>query len=297
MPAMTLTRDRRFPPLDPTVFEAYHRSFRGDTYDACMKCGGRCEKYSISTLMPGEKEYIAGSLGVAVADLEDRYLDGIDTPEGTVDVIKMKDNCPWLDDAFSCSIREVKPVLCDSYPIVCSVEGDAISCGIDLKGCPVVSMPGYGDVVARFRSEGIPALEAIPAPLQWWRAVALYDAFDFDYPAIEMTLRRTPGYQVFHVEEILAFACMGDEEEARRRGLALLGRRAGESREAALRRLDAAGGSADARSRIEERADEVRGMLERAGADGEIVAGQSHVPYLEIVRRALSLVDSITVDR
>ncbi len=293
MPAMTLTRDRRFPPLDPSVFEAYHRSFRGDTYDACMKCGGRCEKYSISTLMPGEKEYIAGRLGVAMGDLEDRYLDGIDTPEGIVDVIKMKDNCPWLDDSFSCSIREVKPVLCDSYPIVCSVEGDAISCAMDAKGCPVVSMPGYEDVAERFRREGIPALEAIPAPPGWWRAVSLYDAFDFDYPGIEGTLRRTPGFQVFHVEEILAFACNGDEEEARRRGLALLGRRAGESREAAMRRLDAAENAADARSRIEERADAVRGMLERAEADGEIVAAAAPDRYLGLIREALSLVESI----
>ncbi len=290
------------PPLDPSVFERYHRSFKGDTYDACQKCGGKCEQYSICTLMPGEKEYLAAQLGMDLRDIEDGYLDGIDTPFGTVDVLKMKNNCPWLDEEFSCSIREIKPVLCDTYPIVCTVGKDGLACEIDEEGCPVMSRPEYTEVLSRFRDEGIRALHEISAPLQWWRIVEFYDTFDFDYIAIEKRLRTTPGYQSFYVEEILAFACLGGEAGARKTGLKLLDGRIRSTQKEALARLPLQKASSESsmvrltgafRLQIVKKGTAAKELVAKARKDpGTLIADNPDL-YLNYVRQAFFLMRSM----
>src|SRR5688572_26956483 len=99
-------------------FAIFHQEFKGDTWDICERCGGKCEINKIGSLMPGEAEYIAGTLSCSVEDFRTMYLDGIVTPHGTVDVLKLKPGCPFLSPDFRCTIKDVKVVLCDVYPVV-----------------------------------------------------------------------------------------------------------------------------------------------------------------------------------
>src|SRR5215831_7998903 len=108
-------------------FEAYHQAFDGqgnESWKICEQCGGRCEIHKIGTLMPGEKEFIAAQLKWPVAQLEARYLDQLVTPRGTVDVLKLKPGCNFLDSCFHCTLADqhIKPVLCDIYPVMFEVD-------------------------------------------------------------------------------------------------------------------------------------------------------------------------------
>jgi Fe-S-cluster containining protein len=200
----------------------YHKSFRGNTYDACFRCGGKCEKYKISSLMPGEKEFMAETLSLELNELENKYLSLINTPYGKIDVLKMKNNCNFLDEEFRCTAIPAKPVLCDTYPIVFSISKGSVQFIIDRHDCPMVHWPEYAQAVEEFRTRGIAALRKIRVPLSWWKQVALFDEFDFDYVRIERELTRHAGYEEFCLEELLAYACNGYEEKARRRGMKLL---------------------------------------------------------------------------
>jgi len=202
--------------------EHYHKSFRGNTYDACLRCGGKCEKYKISSLMPGEKEFMARTLKLGMNELENTYLSLINTPYGKIDVLKMKDNCNFLDGEFRCTAIPAKPVLCDTYPIVFSISKGRVKFTVDRHDCPMVHWPEYAQAIEDFRTKGIAALRKIRVPLSWWKQVALFDEFDFDYVGIERELARHAGYEEFYLEELLAYACNGYEEKARKRGMKLL---------------------------------------------------------------------------
>jgi Fe-S-cluster containining protein len=193
-------------------FRAYHTNFQGDTYDACARCGGRCEKLKIAALLPGEKEYMADVLEFDLGEFENRFLDRLDTPFGSVDVLKLKDGCPFLDSGYHCTASKAKPVLCDSYPLVFSLRGRKVTFDLDRRDCPMVKWPEYRKAVEAFIEKGVPALKALRAPLSWWRMVALFDEFDFDYGKIETELRRQPGYQFFCLEDVLEFVCNGYEQ-------------------------------------------------------------------------------------
>lgn len=226
-----------FESLDIKIFEEYHQSFQGDTFGACKECGGKCEKYKISTLYPGEKEYIAKTLKMKISDVEDKYLDRIDTPLGIVEVIKMKDGCPLLDKDLHCSTKTARPILCDSYPIFFEIKGNKVVFDIDLEECPMASKPKNKQIVDNFRQKGIPAMKKIPAPLKWYKAVFLFDPFDFDYELFEKVMERKPGYQTFMIEDVLAFACNGFEKEARKSGINLITKRVESSYNDALKSL------------------------------------------------------------
>jgi Fe-S-cluster containining protein len=201
---------------------AYHESFQGDTYDACKRCGGRCERYKTSTLVPGEAAYLAAHLGMSVAELRRRYLDRIDTPYGRVDVIRLRSACPFLSADKRCTVIEAKPILCDCYPIIVAPSRGRPRFVVDRRDCPMARQARHRSCVAEFVAESVPALKRLRLPLSWRRAAALYDEFDFDHARIERHLKQSASHEAVMVEELLAFACNGYESRARRRGLRLL---------------------------------------------------------------------------
>lgn len=231
------TNELNFEPLNIKIFEEYHQSFQGDTFNACKECGGKCEKYKISTLYPGEKEYIAKTLKMKVEEVEYKYLDRIDTPLGIVEVIKMKDGCPLLDKELHCSTKSARPILCDSYPIFFEIKGNKVVFDIDIEECPMASKPENNHIIDNFRKKGIPAIQKIPAPLKWYQAVFLFDPYDFDYVLFEKITQRESGYQTFMVEDVLAFACNGFEKKARKLGIKLMDKRLQSSFKNAVKNL------------------------------------------------------------
>src|SRR5258708_20449593 len=108
-------------------FKTFHESFNGEgngMWDICAQCGGRCEIYKIGSLMPGEKEYIAAQLNISVAEMENKFLDRVETPVGAVDVLKLQPGCPFLDACFHCTLADVKvkPWLSEIYPLAFQFE-------------------------------------------------------------------------------------------------------------------------------------------------------------------------------
>jgi uncharacterized protein len=200
----------------------YHDNFEGDTYDACFHCGGKCEKYKIATLMPGEKEYMSKKLGIPIPVLEEKYLSSINTPSGTVDVLKMKDGCNFLDDQYRCTAIPAKPVNCDSYPIVFYLTKRTVKFEIDKHDCPMVHWREYDKAVEAFATKGIDIIKKLKVPFSWWKMVVLFDEFDVDYISIDKHLSKTGGYEEFYLEKILGYACNGYEKKARTRGLMLM---------------------------------------------------------------------------
>jgi Fe-S-cluster containining protein/predicted GNAT family acetyltransferase len=200
----------------------YHDNFEGDTYDACAKCGGKCEKFKVSTLMPGEKEYMVKELNIQMEVLEGRYLSKINTPYGNVDVLKMKDGCNFLDKEYHCTAIPAKPVMCDSYPIVFSLHKKSVKFEIDQRDCPMVHWKKYKDAVDTFATRGIKTMKELKVPFSWWKIVALFDEFDFDYVSIEKNLAKTKGYETFYLEKLLGYTCNGYEKKAYRLGISIM---------------------------------------------------------------------------
>lgn len=191
--------DEDFPPLPAERFAAFHREFQGDTWDICGRCGGACEINKIGSLMPGEAEYIAASRGESVADFRARYLDGIITPYGLIDVLKLKPGCPFLSCDFRCTIKGVKVVLCDVYPIVFEVVDGRAEFSLD-NWCPIVRLvPALAKI---FETKGIPAIRRIDAPANWYRAVALYDNLCVDYNKLFALRSSNLGYARLTLDQV-----------------------------------------------------------------------------------------------
>ena len=246
----------------------YHDSFRGDTYDACARCGGKCERLKTSTLVPGEAAYLAAHLGISVAELRRSCLDVIDTPYGRVDVIKLQSRCPFLGADNRCSVIEAKPVLCDCYPIIVSRSRGRTRFAIDRRDCPMARWKRYEGCIEEFVSRGIPALRRLGLGPAWLAIVGLYDEFDFDYGRIEVELSLPSRRGAVMLEELLAFACGGYEREARERGLRLL--------------------AARARLALGERARDIRRRIREARRDGALLSEQDGARYRELVLEVAS---------
>jgi Fe-S-cluster containining protein len=275
----------------------YHEVFAGDTFGACARCGGRCEKFKVAALLPGEKEWLADRLGIPLAELQRDYLDQILAGDLVVDVIKLVDGCPFLDAEYRCTIRAVKPVLCDCYPLVFRVEGHGVVFELDTPDqCPLVGYPDLRDLVAEHRRRGTEALQGLAVPLAWWRAVEILDGPDYDYPGFERELRQGPGCETYWLEQVLGFACNGFEEQARRAGLRLLRARLRRARRAlrSLDRLVRRGGVAGALSRVQR--GRQRARLARLGRWGAFLAALPDLAapqvgrwYRELVAQARAL--------
>jgi uncharacterized protein len=188
-------------PLPAARFAAFHRAFHGDTWDTCARCGGKCEINKIGSLMPGEAEFIAAGLGVGPEDFRSRYLDGIATPYGVVDVLKIKPGCPFLSADFRCTIPDVKVVLCDVYPVVFEVADGEARYFLD-EWCPIVRC--VPELAAIFERQAIPALRRLDPPLDWLRAVALFDSLCVDYHRLFALRAAEPGYAVLTLDQVEA---------------------------------------------------------------------------------------------
>lgn len=201
-------RPDSFPVIAREGFEEFHREFHGDTWDVCARCGGKCEIHKIGSLMPGEAEYIAGKLAMGIAEFRDRYLDGIVTPLGIVDVLKLKPGCPFLSADYRCTIPDVKVVLCDVYPIVFEVGENDVEFLVD-KWCPITRH--VPELARIFERDGIPALRRLQAPLEWYRAVKLYDDMCVDYDRIFALRASESGYALLTLDQIAA--CQIDDTD------------------------------------------------------------------------------------
>jgi Fe-S-cluster containining protein len=196
---MDEARHNSFPFIARERFEEFHREFHGDTWDVCARCGGKCEIHKIGSLMPGEAEYIADNLGMPIAEFRDHYLDGIVTPLGVVDVLKLKPGCPFLSADYRCTIPDVKVVLCDVYPIVFEVGENDVDFMLD-PWCPITRH--VQELAGIFERDAIPALRRLKAPLEWYRAVELYDGFCVDYDRIFALRESEPGYAILTLDAI-----------------------------------------------------------------------------------------------
>ena len=192
-----------FRDVDPKRFALFHEDFSGDTWEICTRCGGLCEINKIGSLMPGEAKYIAANLGLPTGEFRQRYLDGIETPFGVVDVLKLKPGCPFLDACFRCTIKHVKVVLCEIYPIVFRVTGDQVDFSLDFW-CPIVRHEKT--VASEFEKRGIAAVRALDVSVPWYRAVECYDDLCIDYDRLLKTREGELSYRVFSLAEIRASA-------------------------------------------------------------------------------------------
>ena len=191
-----------FKPIPSERFMKFHREFQLDTLDICKRCGGKCEKNKIGSLMPGEAEYVATNLTMNLDEFRDRYLDAINTPYGIVDVLKITHTCPFLGTNFSCSIKKLKFVLCETYPILFSIQKNKVNFYLD-DWCPMVR---HKDKLAQiFEKKGIPAIKRIGAEIKWYKAVATFDSLFFDYNKLHERRVTNKGYKIFSLEEVLSF--------------------------------------------------------------------------------------------
>jgi Fe-S-cluster containining protein len=195
-----------FKQIAPERFDAFHREFQGDTRDVCSQCGGKCEISRIGSLMPGEAEYIAASLGQDVTAFRNAYLDGIKTPFGVIDVLKLKPGCPFLSPSFHCTLAGVKVVLCDIYPVAFAVQDDQVRFFLD-AWCPIVRH--VPELARQFEDKGVPALRRLDAPATWYHAVSLYDDLCVDYRKLFALRAENLDYATLTLEDVER--CLADE--------------------------------------------------------------------------------------
>lgn len=173
-----------FAKIPKEKFQEFHASIEGEGWwwGLCADCGGRCEYNKIGSLVPGEKEFIAGELGMSVRAFADKYLDRLVTPLGTIDVLKLKDGCPFLDSEWRCVIKKIKVVLCETYPVAFYIKDERVEFFID-PWCPLSRRQDIRDY---FEKVVMPALKKLDAPVAWYKAATLYDEHNFDYKTIEL---------------------------------------------------------------------------------------------------------------
>jgi hypothetical protein len=174
-------------------FHEFHNRVEGEGWwwHICAECGGKCEYHKIGSLMPGEKEFIAAWLNMPAKVFEENYLDEVVSPAGNIDILKMKQPCPFLNSKFRCDIKPVKVILCKVYPVIYDVQDEKVVYFVDSR-CPLFH---HRDIRNYFEDIVIPALIELDPPVEWCKAVALYDHFDYDYHS--PYLKQQTGRQSF----------------------------------------------------------------------------------------------------
>lgn len=208
----------RFKQIPAHIFAEFHKSFRGDTaatFKVCAACGGACEFNKIGTLMPGEREYMAGVAGLSVEDFSEKYLDSIRMENGReLDVLRLINGCPFLNrGSFKCDCREYKVVLCEIYPLAFYVRQGLVHFELD-DWCPISDTSRFR---RRFLEIGVPAVKKLGVPVEWYECVAKYDDLYFDYVALQEYRRDVNKPQTFTFEELLSFQRKGQENNPKER--------------------------------------------------------------------------------
>jgi len=190
-----------FTKINPNQFSTFHREVKIDTFDICARCGGKCESNKIASLIPGEAEYIASSSHHELDSFRNLYLDGIATEFGIIDVLKLKPGCPFLGTDYHCMANDYKAVFCEVYPVVFDVTDAIVQFSLD-SWCPIVQ--NISEVSRQFEILAIAELKRLDVPLNWFRAVALYDHLCVDYLILQDIRRSDMNYRVFTLGEILS---------------------------------------------------------------------------------------------
>lgn len=181
-----------FRSISSEAFEAFHANFKGDNeeiFTICQNCGGQCEYNKISTLLPGEKDYMAQRMGLAVEEFENLYLDSILIKGKELEVLKLTPTCPFLDlHSFKCACREFKVVFCEIYPIIPFIDDNNLLRFTLDQNCPLFHNK---KCYHHFRETGIPTLIDLAIPLDWYKLVISYDELSFNYSKL-FALRNKP---------------------------------------------------------------------------------------------------------
>ena len=190
---------------DISFFENFHKKFTGDTaltFPVCLECGGICEYKKISSLLPGEAEFMAYKKGMPLDEFRHKYLDGFEYNGQQIDIIKCSVHCPLLSSDFSCLARGFKPLMCLIYPIIFIKENGVYKAGLDDR-CPLITRD---DTKEFFLKEGIALVDSLQIPDEWIDIDFVFDLYDFDYNKM-LAERDLPldRYKLYTIEEILKY--------------------------------------------------------------------------------------------
>ncbi len=190
------------PKIEPEVFERFHAEFSGDTtssFRVCASCGGACEYSLMSTLLPGEAEFMSSKKGMDLSAFRDAFLDGVLVEGEVMDVLKCSDPCEFLNkDNKTCTILGYKPIDCLIYPITFElVDGkwDAIlddECPLAQNreasrffwevGLQLVRKLNLSDeIVSRLHKIDMHPVNFVELGLHRTKPVTQYEVFDFKH--------------------------------------------------------------------------------------------------------------------
>jgi uncharacterized protein len=194
-----------FDPIPITVFEDFHKIFKGETNESfkiCYECGGMCEIDLICPLLPGELTYIASKLNIDEDDLKNSHFDGININGIVVDVLKCTESCPFLSSSFFCSIRAFKPVICALHPIYFKIEGNSLDLLLD-ESCPLSQNQTIRDSYEHLATR---CVEKLSIPLKWVQIIYGILIHRFNYVAM-MQHRDIPvaRYKIYQLDELMKF--------------------------------------------------------------------------------------------
>jgi len=187
------------------TLQKFHDTFKGDTtitFPVCLECGGVCEYKKISSLLPGEAEFMAFKKGEPLEQFRNKYLDGFRFKGQVIDIIKCIPKCPLMNADYSCGARGFKPIMCLIYPIIFKRENDKYIADVD-DYCPLIMNPKTSKF---FREDGIKLVEQLGIDDEWIDIDYIFDEYNYNYDKM-LADRNVPAeeYKIYELDEILSY--------------------------------------------------------------------------------------------